>query len=161
MSRHLIIDGYNLIHAVPEWKCLARGDLAPAREALANVARAIHDADGIRVTVVFDGPADRLTIERPTGQQTFSLIYATAELSADGVIEQLCGKARRGEDLWVATGDNMIAESARANNVAVLTVEDFICWHGFSTGRKRDQIKEFRRMNRKEFGSSLGDFFGD
>jgi len=158
MNRHLIIDGYNLIHAVPEWKLLAARGLAPAREAVANAARAIHDADGIRVTVVFDGPADRLTIERPTGQESFSLVYATADLSADGVIEQLCGKARPGDDLWVATGDNMIGESARANRAAVLTAPDFLAWYQRSTGRKREQIQHYRRQNRRDFGASLGDF---
>lgn len=159
MNRHLIIDGYNLIHAVPEWKRLAKAGLAASREALVVAARAIHDADGIRVTVVFDGPAARLTVERPTGEVSFSLVYAPAELSADGLIEQLCGKAAPGGDLWVATGDNMIAESARANRATVLTAVDFVHWYERSTGRKREQIRRVRSENRKDFGSRLGDLF--
>ncbi|MGF1530963.1 MAG: NYN domain-containing protein [Puniceicoccaceae bacterium] len=160
-SRHLIVDGYNLIHSLPATRSLMRQGLIPAREALVNLARAIHDADKIRVTVVFDGPSAQLTFEEPTGEGTFVVIYGTAEISADGIIEQLSAKRGRGEEIVVASEDRMIGESVLANGGSILVGADFAAWYEASVRRKGEQIRQIRRKNRECFGSNLGDLLGD
>ncbi len=61
----MLIDGYNLIHKWPELRRDMRrgGEVARARPA--EAIRVIHDFDGVRTTIVFDGRGEQVEIERP------------------------------------------------------------------------------------------------
>src|SRR5690554_4947143 len=91
---HLLIDGYNVIHSWPDLKRLMKDSPDAACNQLFERVRVIHDQDGCRVSVVFDGNRNAIEVEHPTGQDALSRIYAPADLSADGVIEQIVSNAR-------------------------------------------------------------------
>ncbi len=126
--RHLLIDGYNVIHAIPDLKaCLGEG-VEAARARLVSWVSGLHDIEGIRVTVVFDGRGDDVEIERPSGDLTLSVLYSPRGISADGVIEQLVGTAVTPGNIQVVTRDNLVRETIRALGAEPLTPGDLRDW---------------------------------
>ncbi len=157
---HLLIDGYNVIHAWQELRLVLRDSVIAARERLLVEVRPIHDEDGYRVTVVFDGSGDKMEIERPGGGLEFSVVYAPKGLSADGVIEQIvCGSAdpRR---IVVVTGDRMIADAIVAAGAQVQSPDDLAAWVGRSMAEQRRRLEAQRRKTNSSWKNNvLGDSF--
>ena len=54
-AKHLLVDGPNILHAWPELRSLLRRDRSAARSQLTGRLAAIHDAEAVRLTLVFDG----------------------------------------------------------------------------------------------------------
>src|SRR5471032_1387457 len=91
--KHLLVDGPNILHAWPELRALLKRDRDAARSQLGQRLAAIHDAEGARVTLVFDGRGTELVVERPSQQETFTVIFTPSSLTADDVIERLVARA--------------------------------------------------------------------
>jgi len=125
---HLLIDGYNLIHQLPELASLFAESREAAVDALVRMARTIHDGENIRVTVVFDGSSRHLQVETPCGRDTFSVVYAPAHLTADGVLEQMLARSSHPERFTVASRDNMIREVAASRGAFLLSGEQLSAW---------------------------------
>jgi len=105
-EKHLLVDGYNIVHAWPDLRrVLDEEGRDVARARLVERVRVLHDHDRWRVSVVFDGRGAAIAIERPTPHTTFSVIYSPAGMTADDVIEQLVGQAPQPGEITVATGD--------------------------------------------------------
>ncbi|TMB93086.1 MAG: hypothetical protein E6J45_00610 [Chloroflexi bacterium] len=122
--RALIVDGYNIIHALPALKrALLEHGLQESRRRLID-ALAAYAADGdVRVTVVFDAGARR------SGEPTVEVVdgvtvrFGTQRSTADHIIERLAYQAsRRGEgiDLVVATDDRLQRDVVSAMGVATM-----------------------------------------
>ncbi len=127
-GRHLLIDGYNVIHHWPHLKKELREGGEVARARLVNAVQVIHDVEKIRVTIVFDGKGDDIEIERPSGDLSFSVIYSPKGMSADGVIEQLVGVSEHPENVQVATRDNLERETVEALGASSLSPQDLADW---------------------------------
>jgi predicted RNA-binding protein with PIN domain len=128
-DKHLLIDGYNVIHAWPGLKkVLLREGAAAARERLCEAARVLHDFEKIRVSFVFDGRGERIEIERPGRQLTFSVVFSPAAMTADGVIEQLVGKAEDPGLILVATSDGLERQTVEALGAKWLSPRDLEVW---------------------------------
>jgi predicted RNA-binding protein with PIN domain len=174
-DRHLLVDAYNVIHAWPELRT-ALADHGPdaARALLATALRPIHDAEGWRVTIVFDGKGDAITVERPGTELTFSYVFGPSGLSADGVIEQLVananldpdldrrpgrGKKEEPAEIVVATRDNLLGESARASGARLLTPELLRDWADRAASQQtRDLLTRQKRGHSTwKSATSLGD----
>ena len=105
MPRHLIIDGYNLLHGSGRYRAAAKRDLESATAALiADLgARAI---EGQRVTVVFDGAGNPFSDGTPRTVGGVTVIYSPSGNDADSVIEALAAGAREaGEETEIVTSD--------------------------------------------------------
>lgn len=126
-SRHLIIDGYNVVHQWPELKTHLRGG-AVARERLVEAVRMIHDVEAVRVTVVFDGAGQDIEIERPGEDLTFSVVYSPAGMSADAVIERMVEVAESREAIHVVTRDNLERETVQAMGAFALDPDGLRDW---------------------------------
>ena len=141
-SRHLIIDGYNVIHACPQLKALLlSGNQDSARELLIQAAQSIHDAEDTRVTVVFDGKGPTTTIDRPCKELSFSCIFAPSHASADVILERIILNSKFPKLVTVATNDIMILESARANGAFTITPTELFDWIDRARGGVRRHIK--------------------
>ena len=111
-EEHLLIDGYNLIHAWPGLhKNQPASNTMALRTTLADRVRNLHDFDGVRTTLVFDGQGDRIEIERPGAAATFSFLFTPSGLTADAVIEQLVAQSHTPQTITVVTEDAMIRET--------------------------------------------------
>jgi hypothetical protein len=116
---HLVIDGYNLLHALPE--------LAPARargqgvDALAAALRRYRAKRGHRLTLVLDGGP-----EPEPSRATLSgvpVVYSGADTPADEVIAGLA--AKHGPGLTVVTDDRELAGRCQARGAEVAPAWEF------------------------------------
>jgi uncharacterized protein len=111
-TRYLIVDGHSIIFAWPELRKLHQRRASLGREALIKQLRDYQDWTGIRVVVVFDGKAPKITASSDPGE--VQIFYSRSGQAADAVIERLAGKYANRFQLTVATSDSMEAETVRA-----------------------------------------------
>ncbi len=160
-DRHLLVDAFNVIHAWPNLRAvLVTHGPDAARTQLADTLRPIHDAEGWRVTLVFDGSGDEIRVERPGQETTFSYIFGPKGLSADAVIEQLVVNAtlpaaedrrprkKKGpaQEIVVATRDNLLSAAASAAGARLMTPEFLRDWADNAAARQtRDVVMRQRK----------------
>ena len=127
MSTHLVVDGYNVIHALPRLQVLMRSRRADdARRGLLSLLSEYAAATGERVTVVFDahgrerGSGDREVVDGVT------VLWGSRGTSADHVIERLVSEASRAGraiEVCVATNDRLQRELVMAMGGSVMSTE--------------------------------------
>lgn len=117
-NKHLLVDGSNLMHAWPDTRALARRDRDAARALLVRRIATLHDAEGWRVTIVFDGRGDALQIEAVAGATDFACIYTPAGTTADDVIEQLVARSPSPGECLVSTADQAERHTIEAAGAA-------------------------------------------
>lgn len=122
--RAVLIDGYNLLHAVPRFA--PRGaDLAPRREALESwLAGEARRRGAPEVVLVWDGRAGSRAGSAPA---PLTVLYTPAGLTADERILSLCRGpyARRADSTWVVSSDRGIQAPARQLGFHVLGAMTF------------------------------------
>lgn len=160
-DRHLLVDAFNVIHAWPELKAaLTTHGPDAARTQLATILRPIHDIEGWRVTIVFDGSGDDIRVERPGQELTFSYVFGPRGLSADAVIEQLVSNAmlpaeedrrprkknREKPEIVVATRDNLLSDATAACGARLMTPALLRDWAESAAARQtREVLTKSRR----------------
>ena len=125
---HLLIDGFNLIHQVPEWKRLLKSQSERARDLLADFVRPVHDVDGVRTMIVFDGQGPELTVEHPFKDRSFSYLFSSSGATADTVIEQIVGKAQDSSRVVVVTDDRVHQHTVLALGAQVMGMKELESW---------------------------------
>lgn len=131
---HVIVDGYNLLHAVESAsRHLRRGKegLRRARETLVQLLSTARRASGPRITVVFDGGDAPDGLPRRSVQQGVEVVYAPRDSDADTLIRRMVDEADNRRRLLVVSSDRAVADYVR------------ICGAG--------------QMNSGRFASMLGD----
>ena len=128
MQAHLIVDGNNALHAIPELVDVMANDRQTAREALLRLLQPIHDAEGCRITVVFDGREGIGSIQKHGSDDSFCIVYSSSEQSADGAIERMLLAAKSPEVITVATNDNLIRNCAYEVGATAVRAEDLPLW---------------------------------
>ena len=129
----LLIDGYNLIPAIPELRRLLRGDLEAGREGLIEMLRTWRRNSGgsHRITVVFDGKPQRDRGERRSAGGIETL-FSRHEI-ADALILRLLKGDHRGAVL--VTSDRALGEAAAPYAADVIR-----------TGEFRDRVRQAALM---------------
>ena len=124
--RHLVVDGYNVIHAWPALQSRFRErGMESARDLLVQRLGEYAAQAGVDVTVVFDAH------ERVSGDPSRSqvdgvtVLFGTRDLSADHVIERLANRAARAgaaHDMMIATNDRLQRAVVAGMGVAGMSV---------------------------------------
>lgn len=127
---HLVIDGYNLIHATPE--LMMAGGEDGGRRALAMALSRYRQRRSHRITLVLDGGntphAERTTLHG------VSTVYSGWDQTADQVITNLA--AKQGTGLTVITDDRELAGLCRRHGAEVISSAEFgeklmqVAYHG-------------------------------
>ena len=112
-DRHIIIDGWNAVRSNPAMEkiFLERG-LNAAREELWRLVGPLHDYGGARVTIVYDGRGDEVSILRRNGINTLSEVFTPSCMTADELIEQLCASSSNPSGITVVSRDNLLRLTA-------------------------------------------------
>jgi uncharacterized protein len=150
-TKHLLIDGANILHAWPDLRALLKRDRDAARAGLSRRVSVLHDLEQMRVTIVFDGRGDDLVIERPSNQPTFTHLYTPTGTTADDVIEQLVGKAADAATCMIATDDHAERQTIEALGAAGLSSADLAAWVNRAEERQRAQVSGLCRENEREW----------
>ena len=104
-ARYMVIDGHSVIFAWPDLRKLHDENRAAARKALIDKLQHLHDTTDWLVTVVLDGKLGT-TIPSGTRKPTDMVVsYATADQTADSIIERLVAASGAAKDITVITAD--------------------------------------------------------
>lgn len=142
-TKHLLVDGSNLVHAWPELRRTLRTEGPEiARGRLVEQLRPIHDTERSRVTIVFDGRGAELSIDRPSGENTFSVLYTPSGTTADDVIEQLVAQAKPPALTTVATGDQAERETIEALGAHWVSPDQLDAWVKRSGAAQSSAVRE-------------------
>jgi len=126
MALHVIVDGYNVIHASPRLSALERGDLEKGRDALIHDLARYRDLKRHKVTVVFDGH-HAIALPTSAGRRStvrgVSVVFSRHGQEADDIIRETC--AREGSSAVVVTGDGALAASCARYGAVVIAPAEF------------------------------------
>lgn len=151
---HILIDGYSLIHAVPELKAsLEAGRVSSARQRLIRFLEKSCSDKKNRITVVFDGPAQSGNegYESPN----INVLFTPSQLTADGVIERFVASSGNPAGIEVVTADRQERDVVLAAGAQVCSCMNFLSRLKYNPARR-----SAREHNRPISGlGTLGDLF--
>lgn len=123
--RHLIVDGYNVLHADPRYEALAARDLDLARARLVEDVAAFA-AGSWRPVVVFDGSGNAAADGRPHHVAGVTVMFSRAGEDADAVIEALAHRFRQSGEVAVATSDAATQQAVAGRGVRRLSARELV-----------------------------------
>jgi len=104
-ARYLVIDGHSVIFSWADLRALHGRNRAAARKALADRLQHLHDTTTWRVTLVLDGKLGRAVSSGPGKPTDMVIAYATADQTADSIIERLVAASGVAAEILVITAD--------------------------------------------------------
>ncbi|MCU0607225.1 MAG: NYN domain-containing protein [Candidatus Edwardsbacteria bacterium] len=123
MARHIVVDGYNLAHALRDTGALVRSDRTAARERLLDLLRRYQRVAPAQITVVFDGsgagPAQR---QRIAG---IDVRFSRPPQSADDLIRAMVDASRDPGRLLVVSSDRAVSGPVRRRGAAAVRSDEF------------------------------------
>ena len=151
-----LIDGYNVIHALPALKTIASTDIESARDALIEQAAILLNPD-TQVVIVFDGQGTTTdTAPALPGVDGLLTVYTAQNLSADTWIERAVYRTKKRHLCTVISADGGIRDLCRGMGARVVSPD----WMENEIGRSRMGGAESRRpgtqgMSARELGDRL------
>ena len=121
MSRHVIIDGNNLLHAMHAHAPMPH----IGRETMVKVIERWARKGDDQVTLVFDGPVPRGGLSKQMSSNRITVRFA-APVTADDIIVQLIHRAGHPTSLSVVTGDTAIRHEAGLRRCRHVDVVAFV-----------------------------------
>lgn len=149
----LIIDGYNLLHKIPELARMLGTDIQSARQRLVRLAEGTALGLARQTTIVFDG--------REAGQDAaltsthLEVFFSPGNLSADTVIERLVCKFEGSGKILVVTSDHAEHDTVSSAGAYTMSSEEFMdrC--------ERESKKKVGKRTPRGKEPKLGDLFPD
>jgi predicted RNA-binding protein with PIN domain len=120
---HLIIDGYNLLHAGRFFVPLTPDALQRSRDRLLDQLLSYRKTRYCDITVVFDGWQGGWATEKKERRKGIELIFSRLGEKADEVIKRLVRD--KGSGAVVVTSDREVARYAERRDVAVIPSDRF------------------------------------
>ena len=122
-SPRIVVDGYNLIHAMPELARLVNSDLERARDGLVAKLAVYRSGRGVRVTVVFDGRGAGVPQTRPPGG--IEVVFSRTPQNADAKIKNMLALEKSPKSWTVVTSDSSIVLYARDYGAKTIPSAEF------------------------------------
>ena len=97
-----------------------------------------------RVSLVFDGRGDVLTVERPFEVASYVVATSPASATADDIIEQWVGAATDPSEWVVATADRALQSTVIALGAEVISPRELAAWVARAEEREHRAVKRFR-----------------
>ncbi len=120
---HLIIDGYNLLHAGRSLINVNSVELQRERERLIDRLSTYQRIKGCELTVVFDGWQEGWRTETKEKKKGIEVIFSKLGEKADDVIKRLAKE--KGSGAVVITSDREVGRFVQKTDVAVIPSEQF------------------------------------
>lgn len=121
--QHFIIDGYNVIHAIPALKKTLAHNAASARELFIHSVAQLTHQKKFRCTIVFDGvaPAD---FSKQSPPAPVHVLYSSP-LTADAKIKQMIEQSKKRSLLVIISSDREIINFAKVCSCQIYTSTHF------------------------------------
>jgi len=152
---HLIIDGYNLLHADRILPHLNPTELKCQRERLLGQLSAYRGLRQIDITLVFDGWQGGWSAEKRERKKGIELVFSKLGEKADEVIKRMVRE--RGSGVTVVTSDREVARYAERMSIAVIPADQFKekMENALRRGEKDLQVEEERSGDKKKGPSRM------
>ena len=141
MQEHLMIDGNNAIHAIPELLQELAVDRNQARDSLVRMLEPVTNT-GTRLTVVFDGRGGRGSIQKFGSSNLLDVVYSSSQEGADGVIERMVMASKYPAQICVVTNDNLIRNCAFSCGASAMRVDQLIKKLEYSIDQITRQVEQ-------------------
>ncbi|MEW6423929.1 MAG: NYN domain-containing protein [Bacillota bacterium] len=105
MKEYLIVDGYNVIYAWPQFAEIGKTDLELARSRLVNLLLNHAALTGRQIILVFDAHRVKEPLVRAEEMGNLRVIFTNSGETADSLIEKLAGELSRQNIVYVVTSD--------------------------------------------------------
>ncbi len=149
MSAHYLgIDGHSVIFAWPDLRGLHERNRAAAREALADRLQRLHDTTSGRVTLVLDGKLGTVVSSGPRKPTDMVISYATADQTADSIIERLVAASGVAKEIMVVTADEaerLTVEALGAETASPTWLREILEREGASFGDELERVHRSAR----------------
>lgn len=123
MGMHLLIDGYNLLHADRILTPLNPIELQQERDRLVNQLSAYRSLKPMEITVVFDGWQSGWPTERREKRKGIELVFSKLGEKADDVIKRLMRE--KGAAVTLISSDRELSRYAEKMAVAAVSSAQF------------------------------------
>ncbi len=120
-DKYLIVDGYNIVHAWDDLKCLVEDNLEGARMKLMDMLSNYQGFVKCEVIVVFDAYLVKGNLGEMFDYQNIHVVYTKEAETADAYIEKLTHKISRDYHVTVATSDGLVQLITRGQNCRVMS----------------------------------------
>lgn len=149
----LIIDGYNLLHKVPELARMLGTDIQGARHRLVRrVGETAHNM-ARQTTIVFDGREAGSDVA--LSSKYLEVFFSPGNLSADTVIERLVCKCPNPGKTLVVTSDHAEHDTVSSAGAYTMSSEEFMA------RCERESKKKVGKRTPPGQEPKLGDLFPD
>ena len=125
-SDHLMLDGYNLIHAIDRFRgIMKREGMDTARARFEDYTRCLHEPGRVRLTIVYDGQGAKDEVQQLIPKDPgLALVFTQKGTSADEFIERIIAGADHPENIQVATNDLAIVLTFRTLGAFSMNAEE-------------------------------------
>lgn len=120
-DKYLIVDGYNIVHAWDDLKCLVEDNLEGARLKLMDMLSNYQGFVKCEVIVVFDAYLVKGNLGEMFDYQNIHVVYTKEAETADAYIEKLTHKISKDYHVTVATSDGLVQLITRGQNCRVMS----------------------------------------
>lgn len=110
-QQHFIIDGYNVIHAIPSLRKTLAHDAQSAREMLIHSVAQLTHRRKFRCTIVFDGSSP-IDSSKQSPHAPVHVIYSFPQI-ADAKIKQMIEQSKNRSQLVIISSDREILNFAK------------------------------------------------
>lgn len=150
---HLVIDGYSLLHRMPEAKPYLGSNLQLARQILLRSIEPVAGLYAPRTTVVFDGREN--AVDRTHDNAAVHVVFTDAGQTADLCIEVMVHDDENPSSVMVVTSDREEINTVLAAGGQVMSCREFIdlC------ARHERELTRRVRPARRTSGNTLGEYF--
>jgi predicted RNA-binding protein with PIN domain len=121
----IIIDGYNVIHRVPELRQFLETSLEDARDALLQRLKSYLLNKEIEIIVVFDGSEAPPGLPPIEHHRRLKVIFSRRPFKADPVIISLISGTPKAQSLIIISDDGEIKHAAKSAGAAAISTNDF------------------------------------
>ena len=149
----IIIDGYNMIHLVPELRQFLDESLERARDELIRKLKSYLLNKKIFIAVVFDGnhPAGVPVNER---NRNLEIKFSSYPFKADPLIKKLIQKEKNKGALTIVTHDSDLVTFANAEHAIAISPEEF--WERLNKRQQQNGI--FDKFDRELSDDELAEW---
>ena len=123
MSKHLIIDGYNLLGAAGQIVREGMQDGEAVRETLLQALSRYQQRVGHPITIVFDAWRQIGGTQRDESRAGVTVVFTQQGEKADQVIQRMVREY--GSDCVIVSSDHEVMDTARAHRAMIIRSQEF------------------------------------
>ncbi|MGN0153515.1 MAG: NYN domain-containing protein [Lachnospiraceae bacterium] len=123
-DRYLIVDGYNIVHAWEDLKCLVDDNLEGARMKLMDILCNYQAFVKCELIVVFDAYKVKGNLGEMFDYHNIHVVYTKEAETADSYIEKLTHRISKDYHVTVATSDGLVQLITRGQNCMVMSARE-------------------------------------